>query len=174
VEFIFNKNTVKAIWEKSLIGMALVDKEGLIKDINPKFCRLLGYTHGALINKHFREITHPDDYYMDSNEFESLLKGDISSYEMFKRYITKSGEIIGLKLRVDSILREDGEIEIMLGQVSDTIKIIPLEKDEIKHRASEILGEFLINNWKLVIIFFLIILGGSTIPEVIKYLLTSN
>lgn len=162
-----NPNLVETFWDEAMFGMAIVNTEGVIIDANPKLCELLGYPYSALVGKTFHDITHPDDYQMDANEFNRLKAGEIDRYGMFKRYITKSGEVIGLKLKVVAV-RADGNLELILGQVSDAHKIIPLDAAQIKKVTQASLGQFVFEHWKEVGIFILIIMLGTKFPDILK------
>ena len=162
-----NTELIETIWNESLFGMAIVDREGVILDANPKLCEILGYTRSGLTGKNFRDITHPDDYDMDASEFTRLLSGEIDKYGMFKRYITKSGEIVGLKLKVVAV-RKDGTVELILGQVSEALKIVPLDDKQLKRAASVTLGKFIMEHWREVGFFLLVVLTGTKIPEIIS------
>lgn len=162
-----NPKLHETLWTEAIYGIAVLDKDGEILDANPKLCDILGYPHNGLVGKNFRDITHPDDYTMDSAEFTRLLAGEVDKYGMFKRYITKSGEIVGLRLKVVAV-REDGNLELILGQVSDVLKVIPMDAAQIKKAASATLGQFIMEHWKEVGVFLAIIILGSRLPDILK------
>ena len=84
----------------SAIGKAIVSPRGEIMDTNEAFCKMLGYTKQELVQLSFPHITHPDDTSKDLPLFESLLKKEIDSYQMEKRYLHKNGSIIWALLHV--------------------------------------------------------------------------
>lgn len=161
------------MWTESMHGMALVSKEGKIRDANPKLCELLSYPRGELVGKHFRDITHPDDYYMDQAEFGHLLTGELDRYSMWKRYLTRDGRVVGLKLKVVAV-RVDGDIEIVLGQVSDALRITPTTPRDEKLEASRLLGKFIIEHWKLVTMILLAMTGVANAPQILKLFLAAG
>lgn len=84
----------------------VVDLEGRWLEAQPKLCTLLGYTLEELRERTFMDITHPDDAMIDWELCQQLLRGDIPSFELEKRYICKNGAIIWVYLS-SSLVRDD-------------------------------------------------------------------
>src|SRR5688572_4158304 len=57
----------------SAIGMALTTPDGRWIEVNPAFCRFVGYTREELLARTFRDITHPDDLPRDIEGQRRLL-----------------------------------------------------------------------------------------------------
>jgi PAS domain S-box-containing protein len=55
---------------------------------------MLGYSAEELNHIHIKNITHPEDVFAAQTERNRLLRGEISSYQLEVRFITKSGETI--------------------------------------------------------------------------------
>ena len=68
------------------IGMALLDLDGHALQVNQALCRITGYAPGELREKTLHELTHPDDLDLDADDLRQLLSGEISSYQVEKRY----------------------------------------------------------------------------------------
>src|SRR5262245_15761449 len=49
-------------FEQAAVGITRVDLNGMLVDVNQKFCDMLGYGKGELLGKHVKDITHSDDY----------------------------------------------------------------------------------------------------------------
>lgn len=91
-----SSKTAKFIWQEAKEGMALVSDNGIIKNVNPAICEVLGYTDNELQGMHISEITHTEDQETDSIKFKELVSGKIKSYTMIKRWRSKFGkEVIG-------------------------------------------------------------------------------
>ncbi len=73
------------------VGKALVSSEGAFLKVNPALCQLLGYTEEELLSRTFQEITHPDDLETDLAYVHQMLAGEITTYQMQKRYFRKDG-----------------------------------------------------------------------------------
>lgn len=89
------------LFERSVIGMALVAKDGTWLKANPKLQQLLGYTEYELQQMDFQVVTLPEDTEPDVESLKRLERGDIKSYTMKKRYITKDGDVIWVRLTVN-------------------------------------------------------------------------
>jgi len=67
----------------------------------------------------FQDITHPEDLDADLASVDQLLAGEIDSYEMEKRYYTKSGHLIWVLLAVAIVREEDGSPRHFISQIQD-------------------------------------------------------
>lgn len=76
------------------VGMALVRLDGSYLQVNPAFCDLLGYSKNELLERSFQDITYPPDLEIDIENIEKLLSGQANFYEMEKRYVNKTGQLI--------------------------------------------------------------------------------
>ncbi len=81
------------VFEISPIGMALLSFDGSYK-VNPSLCKMLGYTESELLNLSVPSVTHPEDLEADLELWNKLAQGEIDGYQIEKRYIHKSGDII--------------------------------------------------------------------------------
>ncbi len=86
------------VFEKAPIGLAIVDTNFHITRVNESLCKALGYGVDELVGRKFGDITHPDDIRPDIAYAEKLFKGEISSYQLEKRFQTKHGDIAWLNL----------------------------------------------------------------------------
>ena len=75
--------------EHSGIGMALLNPEGKWLEVNSALCKIVGYPKEELLNIDFQTITHPEDLEEDLENVSKMLKGEIKTYTMEKRYFAK-------------------------------------------------------------------------------------
>ncbi|MUL38974.1 PAS domain S-box protein [Gloeocapsopsis dulcis] len=85
------------------IGMALVSPTGHFLKVNRVLCEIVGYTDKELLTLTYEDITHPDDRQADTENVQQLLTGEISCYEMEKRYIRKQGDVVQALLNVSLV-----------------------------------------------------------------------
>ena len=78
--------------EHAATGMALVSPGGQWLRVNRSMCHILGYSDWELLSRTFQEITHPDDLAGEQRRLESLLAGNIESYQLEKRFVQKEGQ----------------------------------------------------------------------------------
>ncbi|MFN7716784.1 MAG: PAS domain S-box protein [Pseudanabaenaceae cyanobacterium] len=89
-----SEESFRNAFDNTTVGMCLVLTSGHFLRVNQAFANLIGYEPSQMQNMTFRDITHPDDLAMDIKSREQVLSGEISSYHVEKRYITKSGKLV--------------------------------------------------------------------------------
>ena len=102
----------------SPIGMALVSLEGKWLKVNPALTKITGYTEEEILSMTFQDITYPDDLEDDISQVQQLVEGQKDFYEMEKRYIHKSGNLVWALLSV-SIVREGDKSVYLIAQIQD-------------------------------------------------------
>ncbi|WP_449539689.1 PAS domain S-box protein [Ferdinandcohnia sp. Marseille-Q9671] len=115
----------------SPIGMALVSLEGNWIKVNPALSKITGYSEKELLSSTFQAITYPGDIEVDVTFVKELIDGKRDSYELEKRYIHKSGELVWVFLSV-SIVREGDKSLYLIAQVQDIMERKRLELDLIE------------------------------------------
>jgi len=99
---------LRRIFEGMAIGVALIDAEGRLVESNPALEEMLGYTGDELRGLYFAELGYFGDMAEDPRLYRELLQGGRNHYQLEKRYVKKSGELLWGRLTV-SLLRGNGE-----------------------------------------------------------------
>jgi len=134
-----SENRFRNAMEYSAIGMALVSPQGKWLQANKSLCKLLGYDAEYLKTLSFQDITHPEDLGKDLALLQQLLDDDIQSYNMEKRYLCRSGEMVWVLLAVSLVRDENQNPLYFISQIED---ITELKHTEITNkRLSEALHE---------------------------------
>ena len=84
----------RCTFENAAVGITHLDLDGHWLRVNQHFCEILGYTEDELRQKTFLNITHPEDVEEDWEQYNRLLRGEIESFEIEKRYVRKDGQPI--------------------------------------------------------------------------------
>jgi len=113
------------LWDNAIIGIACLDTNGKFISANPAFCRITEYTEVELIQRIFDDITHPDDIRADRLMSQRLKDGYIDHYDMKKRYITKTGRVIWVILRVVGIRESNDTFSFYISQISEILELVP-------------------------------------------------
>lgn len=108
-------------------GMALVSPQGRWLEVNQALCTMLGYSREQLLNTDFQHVTHPDDLEVDLHNVEDLLAGEISSYQMEKRYLDSQQRIIWVLLSVSLVRDSDNQPVHFVAQIQDFSERIAAE-----------------------------------------------
>lgn len=77
--------------DDSAIGVAIVDLEGQILDVNPAFADMLGFARTELRGRPFGDISHPDDRAIADDVIDHAIDVGARSYSFEKRYMRKDG-----------------------------------------------------------------------------------
>lgn len=109
----------RATFEQAAVGMAHVSPAGRLIRVNQRLCELFGYPHDELLQKTFRDITHPDDFTGDLQLFSDVLAGRIKTYSIEKRYYRKDGTLVWGSLTVSLVREPSGAPKYVIGVVAD-------------------------------------------------------
>ncbi|HFZ8994105.1 TPA: diguanylate cyclase [Citrobacter freundii] len=105
--------------EYSAIGMALVGTDGQWLQVNKALCQFLGYRNDELCALTFQQLTWPEDLHNDLDQMTRLIRGDINSYSMEKRYYTRNGEVVWALLAVSLVRYKDQTPLYFIAQIED-------------------------------------------------------
>ncbi|UMB61189.1 PAS domain S-box protein [Lutibacter sp. A80] len=109
----------KTVFDTAGLGISTVSTKGQLLSVNPELENILGYSSAELVNMTFPEFTYPDDIEADMAQYTSLMKGDIDSYKMDKRYIHKDGHTIWGQLTVTTAKDEQNNILYSVALIKD-------------------------------------------------------
>jgi PAS domain S-box-containing protein len=112
----------RSAFETSAIGMALVSTTGKFFQVNPSLSKILGYSNEELLLKSFQEITHPDDLQRDVELVEKVKRGEISNFQIEKRYLNKNNEVIWANVSV-ALVRDKNDCALyFVAQIENITK----------------------------------------------------
>jgi len=115
-------------FEVSAVGMAHSHIDGRWIRVNRTYCDLIGHTEAELLNKHFRDFTHPDDLEIDLDLLQQTLRGEIDHYSIEKRYIHRLGHVVWVQLTVALVRQPDGSPDYLIAVVQDISHIKSVEQ----------------------------------------------
>jgi diguanylate cyclase (GGDEF)-like protein/PAS domain S-box-containing protein len=99
--------------------MGLVALDGRWLKVNPALCRITGYAEEELLARTFQAITHPDDLEDQLGFVRRLLLGEITTFEMEKRYLHKNGSIVWILLTASIVTGSAGQPLYLVTQIQD-------------------------------------------------------
>ncbi len=106
-------------FELGVVGMVISSPTTAMLEVNDEFCSMLGYKRAELLQKAWPDITHPEDVEKDLAFFKQLLAGDLPSYQMEKRFLTRDGGIVHAHLSVSCVRSPEGSVELLLALIQD-------------------------------------------------------
>ena len=101
------------------IGMALIGLDGRWMKVNRAVCTITGWPQSDLLRRTFQDITHPDDLEADLAQVQRLLAGEITGYQIEKRYLTRGGSHIWALLSVSLVRDAQGQPRHFISQIED-------------------------------------------------------
>jgi len=137
-------------FESSAIGMGLLDSYGNWIKVNRSLCTMLGYNQDELLALSFQKITHPDDLFEDLDKAKKLFNREIESYNLEKRYLTKTGKIIWINLIASAVWDDQGQFKHFIAQMEEISlrKKFLDELQEQKNRLANVLEGTEVGTWE--------------------------
>jgi PAS domain S-box-containing protein len=87
-------------------AVILIDLQGFLRFVNPKFCELSGYTSTEVHTLHFSRLLYLEDVAMVTECLHKCLAGDKPPGVYELRWLTKEGQTIHVDLNANVIVRE--------------------------------------------------------------------
>jgi PAS domain S-box-containing protein len=103
-ENIISENARKSqmIFDNIPVGVVLANARGDLKNINPAFCDLVGYSYDELLDINFAKLSHPDCLEKEYQLLKQLVDGEIEYYHLEKKYFRKDNSLVDVSVRVSS------------------------------------------------------------------------
>ena len=109
----------QSAFDNAPIGMALIARDDRWLQVNGALCRITGHTERELKATTLRAMTHPDDVDVDAQDLEQLLAGQISSYQVEKRFRHAWGHHVWVLVTASLVRDEDRGPLYLVTQVQD-------------------------------------------------------
>lgn len=122
------------IFNQAAVGITRVDLDGVLVDVNQKFCDMLGYARADLIGKSIRDITHPGDYGQGAQFRAELSGGTLTPVAGEKRFVRRDGSTIWTRRTMSAACDAAGDPRYVISVVED---ITERKRAEEALRASE-------------------------------------
>jgi diguanylate cyclase (GGDEF)-like protein/PAS domain S-box-containing protein len=106
-------------FELAPIGMALFDTQGRYVRVNDSLCRLLLRSREELLGRRDQEFTHPDDRQSDVDAAWRILRGELTSWQTEKRFLTPDGRTVWVIANLVFLRDDEGRPLSWLGQFQD-------------------------------------------------------
>lgn len=130
----------RAIFEKSAIGMLLIDMNGHMLDSNQAVLEALGYSRDELHEKSLTDITHPEDIEISQSFYHQLLEGKQDHYQVEKRYLKKDGQVMWGRVTASLVRDTDDTPQFGIIMVEDITARKRLEEQLLRAHRLEAAG----------------------------------
>lgn len=115
----FTCNPLQTIFEHSMIGIAFHNLQTGHCLYNPAYEKMLGYTAEELKHLTYRDFTHPEDLEYEIKLYMKAKETKIDKYQLEKRYISKDGATVWVRLSCSLIRNSKGESEYIIAMAED-------------------------------------------------------
>ncbi len=120
----------RAMFEQAGVGVAQkAAATGRFVRVNQKYADIVGYPREQLKGLCFQDITHPDDLGAELAHMDRLRAGDIPSFTLEKRCLTKIGEVRWVRLTVSPMWAPGAEPDFHVAIVEDITDRKRIEAD---------------------------------------------
>jgi PAS domain S-box-containing protein len=120
-----------AVFDSATLGIS-IGVDGRMLETNRALQEMLGYSAAELALMHFAEVTHPEDVDVDEEQLARLLRGEIDSYRVEKRYFRRDGQLLWAAVRVSLARDEAGRPVFGVGMTED-ITARKLLEEQLRH-----------------------------------------
>jgi PAS domain S-box-containing protein len=130
----------RTVFEQGPLGMSILRPNLERVAINAKLIEMFGYTNEELRDLTFLDLTHPDDLVLTREHLDKLLKKEIPSYQIEKRYVKKGGQIIWVRVRLSAVRDSQGELLYLVSMIEDITEHKNLQKQLLQAQKMESIG----------------------------------
>jgi sigma-B regulation protein RsbU (phosphoserine phosphatase) len=124
----------RAIFERAGIGIALLDKNGRVRECNLALQEMLGYPGEELHGRILFELSAPEDREVSERHFRELVAGKYPHYNLDKRFIRKDGAVVWARKIVSGVYGFRGELHFVIDMIED---VTDSKRAELALRESE-------------------------------------
>ena len=138
------KDIFEKTFEQCGVGLAHVSPHGDLIRVNSKLSGFLGYESATLVKMSFQSITEASHVQEDLYLLHQVLRGEIDTYSIEKKYIHAKGHHVWAKLTVSLVRDENGEPDYFISVVEDIDDKKRIESELYKAEAlfSKIVAAF--------------------------------
>ncbi|MCU0773575.1 MAG: PAS domain S-box protein [Ideonella sp.] len=119
------------------IGVVYTDLSGQIRQANPKFCELLGYSPDELAQRRAQDLTDEQDLNQEMELSVRLVRGELPGYRLNKRYIARDGRRVWVRSVVSTLRDENGQPRRIVGVAEDITEQLRLAEAERARETAE-------------------------------------
>ena len=134
----------RAIFDSVSIGVTVVDRAGLLVEVNPAFCTMLGSDAAALLGRPLADFHLPDVQVEDGT---ALAVGGASARR--QRYLTPDGRVLQVAANLRTLHDGQGQPVATVGALQDLTQVLRLREAERERDEADIANrtksEFLAN-----------------------------
>jgi len=114
-----SESLLSAMFERSVVGMAITDANGKFVRANPFYQQMVGYTESELQLMRFTDNMLPEEIEDNLRLRTQVLSGESEGYQMEKRLLHRDGKMLWVRTTSSKILDEVGQPPLFVGVIED-------------------------------------------------------
>ncbi len=114
-----SEQTFSAMFNSATSGMGILSAKGVWLTTNPALSDFLGYSAEELGEMTFTDVSHPDDWKVDTDQLARLTGGEIQVYQRAKRYLHREGHVVWGLASVSLVRDAEDQPEFLITQIVD-------------------------------------------------------
>jgi PAS domain S-box-containing protein len=118
-EILESETRYRALFEQAAVGFEHITLSGEWLGVNRQLRKMLGYERDELIETAPADLTPPEDRVAEQALIDQLLRGEIPSYAIDKRYKTKTGQYIWVRATSSLAREHNGEPAYRISVIED-------------------------------------------------------
>lgn len=137
-------------FEEGPLGMGFIGPDHKLLKVNHSLCEMLGYSQREIIGRSFEDFVHPDDIPLQTALSDRIFRGEVPSFRLEERLLSKAGEVIWISLTGAVIRDRNRRILYGFGMMENVSTQKRYEEElrrakEAAEEASRAKSEFLAN-----------------------------
>lgn len=129
-----NEAQLRAIFERSSIGIGLLDMNARIIDVNPALCDILGYNYEEICFKQLVDFICEEEITAETRLNYQLFTNSQERFEMERQFLHKDGRLVWAHLNVSLVNTTTNDASFFLAMVED---VTERKRTELKLRESK-------------------------------------
>jgi PAS domain S-box-containing protein len=109
----------RAVFDNSILGMAVIDTDGRYQEVNQAYCDLLGYDRESLLHLDVSAVADPAERAAVALHFGRIAGGHVATYDRQKRYRRADGSELVADVTVTTICDQNGRPKCFVSFVRD-------------------------------------------------------
>jgi len=128
--FLKQEEQLRILFKHSSVGKVKADlTTGRYLQVNPAFCRMVGFSEQQLLQRTVSDVTHLEDREADLASRKELAAGKITSFQMVKRYMRSNDTPVWGYVTVNSVHDAEGRAVHAMGVIQDITELKRAEEE---------------------------------------------
>jgi PAS domain S-box-containing protein len=101
------------------VGVSVIGRDGIWLRVNDEYCRMLGYERSELLNRTYRDLTHPDDVVADVGWLNGTASPTVDILDLDRRYKAGDGSTVWVHARSERVRDAVGRVVYSVTTLQD-------------------------------------------------------